>query len=279
MTEKVLEKKRVGVKGGKREGKKKIENIDKVLLEKTEWFMTKISKQVNNNLKKWKLPIRVMKKHSGEITYYYWAEQRRKPKRGKEGYFRGEYKYLGTNFIWKEISKWNRKKRKINPKRGWIFSFTGKKLSRWNKELQRLYRVRRSIKKIIRDKKRAEEKMKRLIVDLIGVFWLVDLKYCVKRNRRFYWVKILDEADKGDLWELGKMLDRIKGVIEKKEGMEEEKKKWLKEISKAKKKIEKITEERKKIHKRVGKKLRDINKRIVALDKLWYPTTKKVSEN
>ncbi len=46
MTEKVLEKKRGGVGKGKREERKKIENVDKILLEKTEWFMTKIAKQV-----------------------------------------------------------------------------------------------------------------------------------------------------------------------------------------------------------------------------------------
>ncbi|HRR95431.1 MAG TPA: hypothetical protein P5150_01680 [Candidatus Ratteibacteria bacterium] len=254
--------------------------IDTQLLEKTEWFMEKIKNRVNNNLKEWELPIRIMQKKVKGNPYYFWAEQKRRPGEKEGGEYRpGIYKYLGTNFTWKRINWWNKWRRKWNPKRGWIFSFTGKKLSRWNRELQKLYRVRRSIKQIQRDKKRAEKKIKKLIVDLIGVFGLGDLKYCVRKGKMFSWVRILEGVDKEDLWGLSRMLGRIEGEISKKKGMEKEKKKWVRKISKAKEEIEKIIKERKKIHKRVGKKLYEINKRIIALDNLWYSKPEKTEED
>ncbi len=257
--------------------KKKEKEVDEILLEKTEWFMEKIKKQVNNKLKKWKLPIRIMRIGKEKERYYMWVEQKRKPNTGKEikykdeGYKRGSYKYLGMNFTWKEIKVFNKKKRKFNPKRGWIFSFTGKKLSRYNRELQKLYRVRKSIKKIMRDKKRTEEKTKKLIVDVLCFFLLDKLKYSVKKDGKFYWVRILDVLEKAELKELRGMLGRIEGVVKRSVGMEKEKEKWLKEIRKAEKKVEKVIEERIKIQKRVGGKLHKISERISFLDKLYYP--------
>ncbi len=258
------------------EGIKRIEDIDTRLLEKAEWFMEKIKMKVNKSMKEWKLPIRIITKKSKENIYYFWAEQKRRPSKREDGMVlkRGRYKYIAVNFTWRRMRGWNKGIRKIsnNPKRGWIFSFTGKKISRWNRELQKLYRVRRSIKKIQRDKERTERKIRKLVADGLGALGLEELKYSVKREWRFEWAKILDEVGKADLWELGRMLRRIEGVISRQDGEGKEVKRMLREVRKAKKRIEEILEEREKIHRRAGKKLYKINERITAIDKLWYPT-------
>lgn len=265
----------------KKEGKKQIERIERIrdfdtqLLEKTEWYMEKIKIKVNKNMAKWKLPIRIIKNKAKGNTYYVWAEQKRRPRRREDGVVlkKGRYKYIGVNFTWRRIRGWNKGRIKItgNSKRGWIFTFTAKKISRWNRELQKLYKVRKSVKKVQRDKQRTEKKIRKFVGDMLVALGAEDLKWSVKKEWKFYWVRIADGVEKADLWELSRMLSRIERVVRKQDGKEKQVKKWLKEVSEAKKKIKEVEAERKKIHKRAGTKLWKINDKITAIDKLWYP--------
>mgnify|MGYP007069035005 FL=1 len=99
-----------------------------------------------------------------------------------------------------------------------------------------MYKVRKSVKKIQRDKQRVEKKIQKFVVDMLCTLGTEGLKCSVKKA-----------------------------------GKEKEAKKRLKEISEAKKRINEVVAKRKKIHKRAGKKLYKINEEITAIDKLWYP--------
>jgi len=145
---------------------------------RTEKCMLRTTYSVNCAMKALKLPIRIMKKYAKNQPYWHWVEQIAPPgiKKEKRGIFRkaitkkGKYNYLGSNFDWKAVKRWNKryvktfwdtdpfdnnKKQlfiKIVPgkKNKIIFSKTAKKITKWNRRMRELYEIRREVRKLQR---------------------------------------------------------------------------------------------------------------------------------
>ncbi len=148
-----------------------------IMLFIVEKCMEGIAYSVNTTMKSLELPIRIMKKYAKKQVYWHWVEQISPPviKKGKRGkdnvrVKKGMYKYLGSNFDWQAVKKWNKRYIKIERvsdsvdvnkkhlsitvapenRNKVILSKTAKKITKWNRQMRELYQIRREINKLQR---------------------------------------------------------------------------------------------------------------------------------